>query len=286
MPASTGSIRSIRPPRRGMRRRGAAPHRALSRHALSHRLFLRQRGRLVERRAVPVLLREAGGELHQAALGGAAAPALSRRLAALHRRFRAAARASRRGTALLRAEAATRLRPGGNGSARCGAGPRAVAEHYYALAARGDPRAPIPARSIFGDRLPIYYDPGRGARRGAPCRRASPSTTMSTAPKAGSRPISSTGCGALSGGKPVLGLGMVLCRAREPHRQPQQRPSDDGRDARPSAPRARPRRPRNFAARARARRPRLVPVLRLSAGRPRRPRGLRFRPRRHRRPAL
>ena len=32
----------------------------------------------------------------------------------------------------------------------------------------------------------------------------SPSTTMSTAPKAGSRPISSTGCKQLTGGKPVL----------------------------------------------------------------------------------
>ena len=78
---------------------GARPQarRALSQYPLSDRLFLRQRGRLVGRRAVCLLFDEAGRFGDQAALGRDPAAPLWRRLGALHRRFCAAARASVRG---------------------------------------------------------------------------------------------------------------------------------------------------------------------------------------------
>jgi hypothetical protein len=60
--------------------------------------------------------------------------------------------------ALLQAEAVTRLRPGGKGSAAVRHWTEVVAERYYDLARRAlhaaDPRA-----LFLGDRLPIYYDP-------------------------------------------------------------------------------------------------------------------------------
>ncbi|HLY54052.1 MAG TPA: hypothetical protein VKS60_00760 [Stellaceae bacterium] len=60
--------------------------------------------------------------------------------------------------ALLQAEAPTRLRPGGNGVAAVRAWTGIVAERYYALAEQAI-RAADPDALIFGDRLPIYYDP-------------------------------------------------------------------------------------------------------------------------------
>ncbi len=60
--------------------------------------------------------------------------------------------------ALLHAESATKLRPGGNGIAAVRRFTGAVAEYYYAMVERvlheADPDA-----LLFGDRLPIYYDP-------------------------------------------------------------------------------------------------------------------------------
>lgn len=59
---------------------------------------------------------------------------------------------------LLRAEAVTRLRPGGNGIAVVRRWTALVAERYYALAADAV-HAADPEALFFGDRLPIYYDP-------------------------------------------------------------------------------------------------------------------------------
>jgi hypothetical protein len=60
--------------------------------------------------------------------------------------------------ALLKAEAATRLRPGGNGSVAVRHWTEVVAEHYYALVADAL-HAADPDALFLGDRLPIYYDP-------------------------------------------------------------------------------------------------------------------------------
>jgi hypothetical protein len=59
---------------------------------------------------------------------------------------------------LLTAETVTRLRPGGNGIQAVRAWTGILAERYYALAEQSI-RAADPDALIFGDRLPIYYDP-------------------------------------------------------------------------------------------------------------------------------
>jgi hypothetical protein len=59
---------------------------------------------------------------------------------------------------LLAAEQPTRLRPGGNGIGVVRAWTGIVAERYYALAEK-TLRAADPGALLFGDRLPIYYDP-------------------------------------------------------------------------------------------------------------------------------
>jgi hypothetical protein len=59
---------------------------------------------------------------------------------------------------LLAAEQVTRLRPGSNGIQAVRAWTGIVAERYYALAAEAI-HAADPEALIFGDRLPIYYDP-------------------------------------------------------------------------------------------------------------------------------
>ena len=59
---------------------------------------------------------------------------------------------------LLAAESVTKLRPGSNGIQAVRAWTGIVAERYYALAERTI-RAADPNALIFGDRLPIYYDP-------------------------------------------------------------------------------------------------------------------------------
>ncbi|MGO8920796.1 MAG: hypothetical protein ACLQJR_33295 [Stellaceae bacterium] len=60
--------------------------------------------------------------------------------------------------ALLKAQAITRLRPGGDGSGAVRQWTEIVAEHYYALAAQAL-HAADPGALFLGDRLPIYYDP-------------------------------------------------------------------------------------------------------------------------------
>lgn len=60
--------------------------------------------------------------------------------------------------ALLAAETVTKLRPGSNGIGAVRDWTGIVAERYYALVERSI-RAADPHALIFGDRLPIYYDP-------------------------------------------------------------------------------------------------------------------------------
>jgi hypothetical protein len=60
--------------------------------------------------------------------------------------------------ALLHAEAMTKLRPGGNGVEAVRRWTGIVAERYYSVVERAL-RAADPEALIFGDRLPIYYDP-------------------------------------------------------------------------------------------------------------------------------
>jgi hypothetical protein len=59
---------------------------------------------------------------------------------------------------LLQAQSMTKLRPGGNGIEAVRAWTGILAERYYSLAERAI-RAADPDALIFGDRLPIYYDP-------------------------------------------------------------------------------------------------------------------------------
>jgi hypothetical protein len=59
---------------------------------------------------------------------------------------------------LLGAESPTKLRPGGHGIAAVRRFTGAVAEHYYAMIERVLRKAD-PGALLFGDRLPIYYDP-------------------------------------------------------------------------------------------------------------------------------
>ena len=60
---------------------------------------------------------------------------------------------------LLAGENFTRLRPGGNGIAAVRHWTQILAERYYSMVERAL-RAADPEALIFGDRLPIYYDPG------------------------------------------------------------------------------------------------------------------------------
>ena len=107
----------------------------------------------------------------------------------------------------------TRLRPGGHGSAvRCAAGRGIVAEHYYALAARGASTRPIPTRSIFGDRLPIYYDPA-AMRAEAPHVDAIAINYNVDSPEGWIAPYFFDGLRALDRRQAGADLGMVLCRA-------------------------------------------------------------------------
>src|SRR6185312_2044831 len=59
---------------------------------------------------------------------------------------------------LLHAETITQLRPGSNGINAVRAWTGIVAERYYSLVEKAI-RAADPDALIFGDRLPIYYDP-------------------------------------------------------------------------------------------------------------------------------
>lgn len=103
---------------------------------------------------------------------------------------------------LLKAEAATRLRPGGHGSAAVRHWTEVVAERYYALTARvlheADPEA-----LYLGDRLPIYYDPMAVK---AEARHVDVIATNYNvdSPEGWVAPYYFDGLRALSGGKPVL----------------------------------------------------------------------------------
>ena len=179
---------------------------------------------------------------------------------------------------LLATTQSTRMKPGGAGIQVVREWTGIVAEHYYALAERAI-RAADPEALFFGDRLPIYYDPA-AVRAMAPHVDAIAINYNVDSADGWIAHYFFDGLRKLSGGKPVLVIRVVLRRPREPHRQPQQRPSDDGRDAR----RARRRRRRGdckFCRDTRTRRRPLVPVLRPPERRAPRRRGLRFRPRRH-----
>ena len=87
------------------------------------------------------------------------------------------------------AHAASGQRGDSGGAAVDGTGRRA---HYYRLV-HDALRAADPEALILGDRLPIYYDPGRRGGDERPTWTSFRSTTTSTARTVGSRTISSTG---------------------------------------------------------------------------------------------
>jgi hypothetical protein len=105
-------------------------------------------------------------------------------------------------SALLAAEAMTRMRPGGQGITAVREWTGIVAEHYYALAERAI-RAADPEALYFGDRLPSYYDP---AAVRAMARHVDAIATNYN-PDSGDGWIARyffDGLGQLSGGKPIL----------------------------------------------------------------------------------
>ena len=116
----------------------------------------------------------------------------ARRLGALHRRFRAARRASARGTRCSPPPRATRMRPGGQGIAAVREWTGIVAERYYTLAERAI-RAADPDALYFGDRLPIYYDPAAVRAMAPHVDAIADQLQCRQPPTAGSRTISSTG---------------------------------------------------------------------------------------------
>ena len=132
--------------------------------------------------------------------------------------------------ALLATTEMTRMKPGGAGIHVVREWTGIVAEHYYTLAERAI-RAADPDALYFGDRLPIYYDPA-AVRAMAPHVDAIATNYNVDSGDGWIADYFFDGLRKLSGGKPVLVIRMVFRGAREPHREPQQRPSDDGRDPR------------------------------------------------------
>ena len=104
--------------------------------------------------------------------------------------------------ALLRAEAPTRLRPGGQGMRAVTAWTAAVARHYYALSAKAI-HAADPGALYLGDRLPIYYDPA-AVRVEAPYVDALSVNYNVDSPEGWIAPYFFDGLRTLSGGKPVF----------------------------------------------------------------------------------
>jgi len=104
--------------------------------------------------------------------------------------------------ALLASTGHTHLRPGGRGidAVRRWAG--IVAEHYYAMSTRAL-READPDALIFGDRLPIYYDPD-AVRAMAPWVDAIATNYNVDAADGWIAPYYFAGLRALTGGKPVL----------------------------------------------------------------------------------
>jgi hypothetical protein len=104
--------------------------------------------------------------------------------------------------ALLRAEAITRLRPGGRGIAAVRHWTEVVAERYYALVAKAL-HAADPGALFLGDRLPIYYDP-MAVRAEARHVDVIATNYNVDSPEGWIAPYYFAGLKTLSGGKPVL----------------------------------------------------------------------------------
>src|SRR6185437_7900160 len=103
---------------------------------------------------------------------------------------------------LLASEEPTRLRPGGEGIAAVRRWTGIVAERYYAMTERAL-RAADPDALIFGDRLPIYYDP-EAVRAMARHVDAIAVNYNIDSPDGWVAPYFFDGLRQLSGGKPVL----------------------------------------------------------------------------------
>ena len=103
-----------------------------------------------------------------------------------------------------------------------------VAEHYYALAERAI-RAADPDALFLGDRLPIYYDPA-AVRAMAPHVDAIAINYNVDSSDGWIADYFFDGLAQIIGRQARARHRMVFRRARKPHREPQQRPSDDGRD--------------------------------------------------------
>ncbi len=104
--------------------------------------------------------------------------------------------------ALLAAGDAPRLRPGGAGIAVVRRWTGLVAERYYAVTSRAV-RAADPDALVFGDRLPIYYDPD-AVRAMTPWVDAIATNYNVDAGDGWIAPYYFAGLHALTGGKPVL----------------------------------------------------------------------------------
>ena len=145
---------------------------------------------------------------------------------------------------LLAATGMTRMRPGGAGIHAVREWTGIVARHYYALAAEAI-HAADPDALYFGDRLPIYYDPA-AVRAMAPYVDAIATNYNVDSSDGWVAPYYFDGLRKLSERQAGAGLRMVFRGQAQPHRQSQQRPSDDGRRPRPNAPTGRRRRPRTL----------------------------------------
>jgi hypothetical protein len=104
--------------------------------------------------------------------------------------------------ALLKVEAMTRLRPGGQGMRAVRRWTAAVAQHYYALAAAAIHKAD-PDALYLGDRLPIYYDPDAVRVEARHVDAISVNYNVDS-PEGWIAPYFFDGLRALSGGKPVF----------------------------------------------------------------------------------
>jgi hypothetical protein len=104
--------------------------------------------------------------------------------------------------ALLAVEAPTKLRPGGHGIAAVRRWGTLVAAHYYSVMAAALHEAD-PEALYFGDRLPIYYDPG-AIRAAAPHLDAFAVNYNVDSPEGWIAPYFFDGLRRLSNGKPAL----------------------------------------------------------------------------------